>query len=194
MDFELCSDHYDNDSTIRLFLDVGANIYWSLNLSVNPQNKSGCLVLQIWAFFLFMTIITGSSSLLKCEMLELGALFSWKRVDGETKARYHVTFTPIGFAADEWVISNQRDSEGCLTGTVWLQTATLVPWVIFLTKLSRDLVIKEQTGSTDAATQHCRTAGWLHVSDWFLQRVTQQYNVLLQSHEFSISLGTPVQF
>lgn len=76
-DFDLCSDHYDNnDSRLRLFLDIGANIYRSLNLFVNPQNESGCLVLQLWAFLLYMTIITGSLSLLKCEMLELRALFS----------------------------------------------------------------------------------------------------------------------
>lgn len=133
---------------------------------MNPQNESVCLVLQVWAFLLFMTIITGCLSLLKCEMLELRALFSWKRADGETKVRYHVTVTASGFGADEWVISNQRESEGWLTGTVWVQTAKPIPWVIFLTQLKRDLVIKEQTGSSDAAIQrHCRTAGRLHVSD-----------------------------
>lgn len=128
-------------------------------------------------------------------MLELRALFSWKRADGETKARYHVTVSASGLAADEWVISNQRESEGWLTGTVRVQTAKLIPWVIFLTQLKCDLVIKEQIGSSDAAIQqHCRTAGRLHVSDWFLQRVTQQYDVLWPSHQFLISLGTPVQF
>lgn len=66
---------------------------------------------------------------------------------------------------------------------VWVQTVKLIPLVIFLTQLKRDLVIKEQTGSSDAVIQqHCRTAGWLHVSDRFLQRVTQQYDVLWPSH------------
>lgn len=167
LNFDLSSDHYDNnDSRIRLFLDVGANIYRSLNLFVNPQSESGCLVLQLWAFLLFMTIITGSLSLLKCEMLELRALFSWKRADGETKARYHVTVTASGFAADEWGISNQRESEGWLTDTARLQTVKLIPWEIFRTQLKRVLVIKEQIGSSDAEIQqHCRTAGQLHVSD-----------------------------
>lgn len=173
---------------------------WSEYLSkpqpiCEPQSESGCLVLQLWAFLLFMTIITGCLSLLKCEMLELRALFSWKRADGETKARYHVTVTASGFAADEWGISNQRESEGWLTDTARLQTVKLIPWEIFQTQLKRVLVIKEQTGSSDAEIQqHCRTAGQLHVSDWFLQRVTQQYDLLWPSHRFLIGLGTPVQF
>lgn len=114
--------------------------------------------------------------------------------DGETKTRYHVIVIASGFAADEWVISNQRESKGWLTGTVWIQTAILIPWVIFLTQLERELVIKEQGSSDAAIQQHCRTAGRLHVSDWFLQRMTQQYGVLWPSHQFLISLGTSVQF
>lgn len=76
---------------------------------------------------------------------------------------------------------------------VWL-AQKFIPWVIFLTQLKRNLVIKEQRGSSDAAVhQNCHTAGWLHVSDWFLQRVTKQYDVLRRSHQFLTSQGTPVQ-
>lgn len=53
--------------------------YRTLNLFVNPQNDDQADWPRSFGLLLFMTIITGSSSLLRCVTLELGAPFGWKK-------------------------------------------------------------------------------------------------------------------
>lgn len=105
------------------------------------------------------------------------------------------TVTPSRFVADEWLISTQTDSERCLAGVVWLQTAALVPWVIFLT-LSRDSVIKKrETGRGDnAALSHCLTAGCVCLivanANSAIRCVTAVSSILDQSGDTSPSSGS----
>lgn len=51
----------------------------TLNLFLNPQNDNHAAWPSSFELLLFMTIITGSSSPLRCVTLELRALFGWKK-------------------------------------------------------------------------------------------------------------------